>query len=140
MIDLTESIDSDVAAELEQLCCFALGIEAGDSNWTVSVVLTGDDHLTRLHDEFMGIPEPTDIMTFPDDDDPGGDIVISVDQANRQRVDDGWSLSDELRFLVVHGALHLAGWDDVTTELRAAMLERQRAIIDRFQNDRSNNR
>ena len=48
----------------------------------------------------MGIPEPTDIMTFPSDDEPGGDIVISVEQADRQRNDDGWKLAGELRFLV----------------------------------------
>ncbi len=138
--DLTETIEPDVAAELERLCCFALALEDRESRWTVSLVLTDDAHITRLHDEFMGIPEPTDIMTFPDDDDPGGDIVISVDQANRQRVDDDWSLAGELRFLVVHGVLHLTGWDDATGELRTAMLDRQRAIIARFQNDPSSRR
>jgi rRNA maturation RNase YbeY len=108
--------------------------------WTVSLVLTDDAHLTRLHDEFMGIPETTDIMTFPDDDDPGGDIVISVEQAERQRHDDGWSLDTELQFLVVHGVLHLAGWDDATDELRGQMLDRQRAILAEFQNDPSSSR
>jgi rRNA maturation RNase YbeY len=83
----------------------------------------------------MDIPEPTDIMTFPDDDQPGGDIVISVEQAERQRHDDAWPLAQELRFLVLHGALHLTGWDDATADLRAAMLDRQRAILAAFQND-----
>ena len=66
----------------------------------------------------MQIPATTDIMTFPSDDAPGGDIVISVPQADRQRLDDGWDLPSELRFLVTHGALHLAGWDDATSEQR----------------------
>ena len=139
LLDLTESVDAELTAELAELCCFALAAES-DSDWTVSIVLTDDVHLTRLHDEFMGIPEPTDIMTFPDDDEPGGDIVISIEQAERQRHDDEWSLADELRFLVVHGALHLAGWDDATDQDRAAMLDRQRKIIAAYQKDPSSSR
>lgn len=135
LIDLTESIDPDLATELTALCCFALQRESEDSGWSVSIVLTTDEHLTRLHDEFMGIAEPTDIMTFPDDDQPGGDIVISVDQADRQRHDESWTLAQELRFLVLHGVLHLTGWDDATRELRAAMLDRQRAMLTEFQSD-----
>lgn len=137
VVDYTESIDEDLTAELAELCCFALDLEAAAGEWSVTLVFTSDEHLTRLHDDFMGIPEPTDIMTFPDDDAPGGDIVISVHQAERQRNDDGWPLAQELRFLVVHGVLHLTGWDDATTSQRAAMLDRQRAINDAYQNDPS---
>jgi rRNA maturation RNase YbeY len=140
LVDLTKLLDPELAARLEALCCFALSLEQPEHVWTVSLVLTDDAHLTRLHDEFMGIPETTDIMTFPDDDDPGGDIVISVEQAERQRHDDEWSLDTELQFLVVHGVLHLAGWDDATDELRGQMLDRQRAILAEFQKDPSSSR
>ena len=75
----------------------------------------------------------TDIMTFPSDQNPGGDIVISVEQAERQRHDDGWDLHAELRFLVTHGALHLAGWNDASDRERENMLARQREIIASFQ-------
>ena len=140
IIELTDSISADLTAELGELCCFALDCEASEDEWAVTLVLTNDEHLIRLHDKFMGIPEATDIMTFPDGERLGGDVVISVEQADRQRIDDGWSLADELRFLVVHGALHLAGWDDQSPELRTAMLERQRTIIRKFQKLPSNSR
>jgi probable rRNA maturation factor len=140
IIELTDSIGADLTKEFAELCCFALDSESSRDGWTVTLVFTDDEHLTRLHDKFMGIPEPTDIITFPDDEQLGGDVVISVEQADRQRIDDRWSLDDELRFLVVHGALHLAGWDDQTPELRSAMLERQRAIIQLFQKLPSNRR
>ena len=140
LVDLTDSIDSELAVELGELCCFALQRESDESSWTISIALTSDEHLTRLHDEFMGIPEATDIMTFPDEDQPGGDIVISVVQAERQRRDEGWALAQELRFLVLHGVLHLTGWDDATDQLRSAMLERQRAILEDFQTDPSSSR
>ncbi len=140
LLDLTESIDLALADELSNLCCYALTTETEASAWTVSIVLTNDAHIARLHEEFMNIPGPTDILTFADDESPGGDIVISVDQAERQRHDDGWSLADELRFLVAHGALHLAGWDDATDQQRDSMLDRQRTIVDSFQAGDSSSR
>ncbi|MEZ4531462.1 MAG: rRNA maturation RNase YbeY [Thermomicrobiales bacterium] len=140
-VDLTEELDDSLLDELAELCCFALESEGATGAWEVSIVLTSDEHLTRLHDDFMGIPEPTDIMTFPSDDVPGGDVVISVAQADRQRHDDAWDLPSELRFLVTHGALHLADWDDATVDDRARMLDRQRAILAAFQSrDSSSNR
>lgn len=132
-VDLTDTLQDILLAELADLCCFALDRERVIGDWEVALVLTSDEHLTQLHAEFMGLSEPTDIMTFPSDDEPGGDIVISVDQAERQRQDDGWDLAAELRFLVVHGVLHLTGWDDATRGDRETMLARQREIIDEFQ-------
>lgn len=131
-VDLTGTFDDEFLSGLGELCCFALQQEGVLGDWEVAIVLTVDAHMTELHGEFMDLPEPTDIMTFPSDDEPGGDIIISVDQAERQRSDDGWNLESELRFLVAHGALHLAGWDDATSEARAAMLDRQRAIVASF--------
>lgn len=132
-VDLTESFERDLLEELADLCCFALEQEALDGDWEIALVLTSDAHMTELHAEFMDLPVPTDIMTFPSDDVPGGDIVISTEQAERQRHDDDWDLASELRFLVVHGVLHLAGWDDATSEDRARMLSRQREIVVAFQ-------
>lgn len=139
-VDLTASLDPELTAELAELCCFALEIERGVQNWMIALVLTSDEHIGQLHQQFMGIPGPTDILTFEDDESSGGDIVISVEQAERQRHDDDWSLAEELRFLVVHGALHLTGWNDASSDQRAAMLDRQRQIIREFQADSSNTR
>ena len=99
----------------------------------MTIAFTSDEHMSDLHESFMNLTGTTDIMTFPFDDEPGGDIAISVAQADRQRSVDQWGLEDELRFLVVHGALHLAGWNDRTQEARSAMLQRQRQIIAGFQ-------
>jgi probable rRNA maturation factor len=141
LVDLTESLEKGLLEDLAALCCFALDQAEMQGAWEVALVLTTDAHLTELHGEFMDIPEPTDIMTFPSDEEPDGDIIISVEQAERQRHDDGWELAAELRFLVVHGVLHLAGWDDTLPEDRAKMLARQRDIVTAFQsNDPSSNR
>ena len=93
--------------------------------------------LQALHRDFMGIDTPTDIMTFPTDDEGegcrGGDLVISVDHARTQAGAWGMSPADEIRFLVVHGLLHLLGWRDDTDEERERMLERQQALLDSWQ-------
>ena len=121
---------------LARLVVFALQAEERGRGWSVSVVLVGDPELQELHRRFMDIDEPTDCMTFPrdpeDDDEPGGDIVISVDRAAEQGPESGLTASAETEFLAVHGVLHLCDWDDQTDEDRAAMHSRQRDIIGQF--------
>jgi len=140
LVDLTGAIQPSAAAELAELCRFALETDSGTGGWTVALVFTDDEHISRLHQEFMGISGPTDILTFADDEDRGGDIVISVDQADRQRQEDDWSLLEELRFLTVHGALHLTGWEDASDAQRQEMLDRQRVLITQFFADSASTR
>lgn len=125
--------------ELDRLARFSLESEQTTGDWAVAIVLTSDAHLRRLHAEFMSIDEETDVMTFPTEDDAGrvtgGDVVISVDRAAVQGPEAGLSQFEEIRFLCVHGILHLRGWDDATDEDRTAMHRRQAEIIDAF--DRS---
>ncbi len=129
-------VDLDVE-RLERLVVFALQAEERGRGWSVSVVLVGDPELQELHRRFMDIDEPTDCMTFPrdpeHDDEPGGDIVISVDRAAEQGPESGLNTAAEVRFLAVHGVLHLCDWDDQTNEDRAAMHSRQREIIEQFE-------
>ncbi len=132
-VDFTETFDQALLADLGELCCYALEQEDMEGDWEITIVLTTDAHLTDLHAEFMNIAEPTDIMTFPADGESGGDIVISTEQAERQRHDDGWDMKAELSFLVTHGALHLAGWNDASDREREDMLSRQRDIIASYQ-------
>ena len=84
----------------------------------VSIVLAGDATLRRLNLEFRGKDMTTDVLSFPagpgtlpDGTRPLGEIVISVAQAARQAEAQGHSLARELRLLVIHGYLHLLGYD-----------------------------
>lgn len=129
ILDSTGSIDLSTIQRFERLVRFSLETEDVTPPYAVRILLTTDDRIAELHEEFLGIPGPTDIMTFPDADEPEGDIVISVEQADRQRLGDQWTLEEELAFLVVHGILHLTGWDDATESDRRSMLDRQRRIL-----------
>jgi probable rRNA maturation factor len=130
--------DSITENSLNSLITAALEAESQSGEWEVSLLFTSDDVIQARHLEFMELDSPTDIMTFPYEQDAftpselasrGGDIVISVDTARDHLVDVPWSLDDELRFLVLHGVLHLLDWDDDTTEKRARMLARQTEML-----------
>ncbi|HEX4308582.1 MAG TPA: rRNA maturation RNase YbeY [Acidobacteriaceae bacterium] len=89
--------------------------EAAGLAGQVSVLLTGDSHIRRLNREFRRKDHPTDVLSFPAAE-PGpraiaGDLAISVDTAARQATEFGHPLATELQILVLHGVLHLGGYD-----------------------------
>ncbi|CAI5520765.1 unnamed protein product [Closterium sp. Naga37s-1] len=84
----------------------------------MSVLLCTDAYIRELNSEWRGVDAPTDVLSFPQDQPPGlspllllGDVIISVETAQRQANERGHSLLDELRILMVHGMLHLLGYD-----------------------------
>lgn len=126
---------AEITAEgIEALSLRVLGAEGVAGCWEVAAALVSDDRLQALHRDFMGIDTPTDIMTFPLDDEAGGcrggDLVISVDHARTQAAAWGLSPADEIHFLVIHGLLHLLGWRDDSEGERDRMLARQQALFD----------
>lgn len=85
----------------------------------MTVVLTGDGEIRDLNARFLGRDRPTNVLSFSvDEGGPEesphrvlGDVVISVDTAARDAREGEISLEDELVFLMIHGLLHLAGYD-----------------------------
>lgn len=83
----------------------------------VHVVLTGDDQVRDLNRRYLSRNSTTDVLSFPDGDllPSGlrllGEIVISIDSARRQALDQGHDELRELGELVLHGLLHLLGYD-----------------------------
>ncbi len=127
-------------SRLADLVAFGLASEGATGEWQIELVLGNDELLQQLHRDFMDLDSPTDIMTFPELDetsDPpvvtGGQIYISVDRAAAQAPEFGLSVADEIQFLVLHGVLHLCGWDDATDAMRSAMLDRQANLLRSFQ-------
>ena len=99
----------------------AQGVPLGE----VSVLITVDEAMESLNRTFRGTDGPTDVLSFPAPTTvPGqvGDIAVSIDFARRQAEARGVPIEDEVAMLVIHGALHLAGFDDGTPEQRAVMV------------------
>lgn len=93
----------------------------GLSEETFSIAFIGDSRMKQLNDLFRGKKTTTDVLSFPhepDEFDPDkdnlGDIVISVEQAQKQAVENGLTLEGEIKQLILHGLLHLCGYDHET--------------------------
>jgi probable rRNA maturation factor len=84
----------------------------------VAVLLARDATLRKLNRNFRGQDKPTDVLSFPPASEAGakhgGDVAISFETARRQAEEHGHSLNEELRVLMLHGLLHLAGMDHET--------------------------
>lgn len=83
----------------------------------VGVLLTGDQAIRILNRKYRRIDKATDVLSFPTADAAAGlagDLVISLETALRQAEERGHSLDMEIRVLLVHGLLHLAGYDHET--------------------------
>jgi probable rRNA maturation factor len=92
----------------------------------VAVVLGGDTLLRRLNREYRGKDRTTDVLSFaadPDDGESLGDIAISVPMAERNARKAGHALGRELEILVLHGFLHLLGFDHETDGGQMSRLE-----------------
>lgn len=78
----------------------------------LSVVFCSDARMADLNASWRGVEGPTDVLSFPQDDAQLlGDLVISLDTADRQAKERCHGLQDELRILLLHGLLHLLGFD-----------------------------
>lgn len=107
----------------------------------VSVLLTDDPHMTQLNREFREIDAPTDVLAFAmqegEDNNLAnahilGDVVISMETAERQAREETHSLEEEVTFLTVHGVLHLLGYDHQTQNEASIMFEKQDIILQRL--------
>jgi probable rRNA maturation factor len=104
-------------AEVEQAASFWLSCldEAGSE---LSILLTGDDEIHQLNQIYRQRDRPTDVLSFsqregevPGPEDVLGDVVISIETAERQATERGQSLRAEVLELLAHGLLHLLGFD-----------------------------
>jgi probable rRNA maturation factor len=94
----------------------------------VTVLLTTDATIRRLNRKFRGRNKATDVLSFPADPvlagQVAGDLAISVPTARRQAREQGHALRAEIKILMLHGLLHLAGYDHETDEGQMARRER----------------
>ena len=96
----------------------------------MSVLLTSDATMRRLNRQFRGKNKTTDVLSFPAGDEVkeeiAGDLAVSVPTARRQAEERDHSLSTEIKVLMLHGLLHLAGYDHEGDE--GQMFRRERAL------------
>jgi probable rRNA maturation factor len=122
----------------ERLASFVLRMEEAPDAVELSVAIVDLDEIARLNEAFRGVTGPTDVLSFEcdeptpvDSDEPIaiGDVVISPEVAQQQAAELGNTVESELDLLLVHGVLHLLGYDHIADEDAAAMQARERVLL-----------
>lgn len=124
---------------LERSAQEALKAAGSSPESELTIVISDDTQLQALNMQYLGIDAPTDVLSFPaneTDPDSGeiylGDIIISYPRAQAQADAGGHSLQDELQLLVVHGVLHLLGYDHTDATEQTRMWSIQAEILRRL--------
>jgi len=116
-----------------------------ESDAEMGILITGQEKVRQLHKDYMGEDEPTDVLSFamkekgpadaPDFVFPSGDavhlgeVIISYPQAEIQAAEHGHSARKEVAILLVHGVLHLLGYDHDQPGRQKTMQAREKAIL-----------
>ncbi len=140
-------LDADVTG-LVRLGSFALEQLRIHPQAELSILLVDEDAMSAYHQKWMGEPGPTDVLSFPmdelrppsDDDDPPegllGDVVLCPAVTDRQAAEHHRSTQSEAEYLLVHGILHLLGFDHATAAEQTEMFGLKDKILDAWQRAR----
>jgi probable rRNA maturation factor len=117
------------------------------SPYEVSLVFTNADRVKQLNRDYRGVNEPTDVLAFhmlperqsdssfalpPDGVTRLGEVIVSYPQALAQAKERGHSLERELALLVIHGILHLLGYDHEESREAKKMREREKELLEKY--------
>lgn len=139
-IQIQPPFDKDIPEDLVSRVGHAVLMQRpADSLLETTIVLADDETLRELNSSHLGIDAPTDVLSFPADEfDPDeqmtyiGDVIISVPRAKEQAKAAGHPLESEISLLIVHGLLHLLGYDHDNDERKAVMWKKQAEILTRL--------
>ena len=134
-----EQVRPRALAALARRTMAAEGVQAQAE---ISVVIADDETIRELNQRYRGVDAPTDVLSFDVESDgdfvtpPGsarhvGEIVISYPMAARQAERGGDAIDGELAHLLVHGLLHLLGYDHESSDEAEAMRQREDALLGR---------
>jgi probable rRNA maturation factor len=133
------AIDPHLVERLEATARAALWHEGRSGE--MALVLTDDASIQELNRDFLGEDAPTDVLSFSAQEETGpfvtapeagaylGDVIISYPRAVQQAGEQGHTVGQELDLLVVHGILHLLGYDHATEEEKSVMWSHQDTIL-----------
>ncbi|MEX1308626.1 MAG: rRNA maturation RNase YbeY [Eubacteriales bacterium] len=120
-------------AEIAASATFSFG---GYEDFDIAVLFTSRSGIKRLNSEYRNLKKVTDVLSFPSTDDFTGDegffgdLALSLAVARKQAKRYDQSLSREIAFLVIHGCLHLLGYDHETKADEMKMRSAQREILE----------
>lgn len=157
----SESVEPPSWAEGAQRFVLRVLAELGISGWDVSIVFCDDEFIRSLNATYRGLDEPTDVLSFSQLEStsqvesaaagseadgtpslqhhemrPVGDLVISLDTMRRQAAEYDVTVEEELKRLLIHGLLHLAGYDHGERRDDGKMMDTQEGLLSRLTEER----
>ena len=99
------------------------------SHKEISIAFIGDAEIKKLNQTYRRKNEPTDVLTFAGEEEFWGEIIIDFEQIKRQAGRLGHSAQDEMIFILVHGLLHLLGYNDETEKGRRKMIKQADSLL-----------
>jgi len=111
--------------------------DAGVRSAEVSIAIVSDQRMHELNRQYLQHDYPTDVLSFVLARDErartlDGEIIASSDYAAREAVRYGWTTDDELLLYIIHGCLHLVGYDDTTAVSKTAMRSAEARYLEQF--------
>ncbi|MCB0918214.1 MAG: rRNA maturation RNase YbeY [Actinobacteria bacterium] len=140
--DVAGMVDASDVVDLARSVLAQLRISSAAE---LSIAVVDEDEMARLHQEWLHEPGPTDVLSFPmdelreplaDEQPPWGvlgDVVICPAVAQRQAAQAGHSAQREVRWLLIHGILHLLGHDHAEADEAKVMFARQAALLEEYE-------
>ena len=128
---------------LEKAAESALAVGGYIGQGEVSLVLTDDSYIHELNRDYRGVDRPTDVLSFAQNEGEQveaaeeaeellGDVIISLETAQRQALEYGHGFDREVSFLTVHGVLHLLGYDHMEEDDRTVMRGKEEAAMEQL--------
>ncbi|MBM7623159.1 rRNA maturation RNase YbeY [Sporohalobacter salinus] len=102
----------------------------------VSIALVDNEYIKELNAKYRELDEPTDVLSFPLNGEMLGDIIISLERAKSQANNYNHSLDREVGFLIVHGMLHLLGYDHKEEEAKKEMRKKEEEVLNKLDLER----
>ena len=128
-------ISDDEMAVLAEVLVGVLAAEGTESGAEAGLIVVDAAEMSDLNVEHMGETGPTDVLSFPIDGAGGGvgwivgDVIVCAEVAAAQAEGHSGSVEDEFRLMVVHGGLHLCGWDHDTDAKQTEMWAREKHLM-----------
>ena len=114
--------------------------DAGIAEARIGVAVVDDPAIAKLHEEFLNDPDPTDVLSFVLEHSPQaleGEVVVSADTARALALQYGATAEDELLLYIIHGTLHLVGYDDTTPRKRAIMRQQEQKYLAQYEQNKT---
>lgn len=140
-IQIADRFEADVdARSIRRVAAEVLSQERVEEETALSLIITDDETIRELNRRFRDVDTPTDVLAFGRGDEDSfvmapesspylGDVVISYERAVAQAEELGHSVAEELKLLIVHGILHLLGYDHEEEAAARKMREREEQLL-----------